>query len=59
MMLAINPGRVLGTLPGISTQPAFGLPAIWIEANLRDQAQSLGYTVADASTVVARPTSTT
>ncbi len=54
MLLAINPGRVLGTLPGISTQdPAFGLPAIWIDVNLRDQAQSLGYTVADASTVVA------
>ena len=54
MLLAINPGRVLGTLPGTPTRdPAFGLPAIWIEAGLRDQAQTLGYTVVDPSTVVA------
>jgi flagellar biosynthesis protein FlhA len=52
--LAINPGRVLGDLPGTRTQdPTFGLPAVWIEAGQRDQAQSLGYTVVDASTVVA------
>jgi flagellar biosynthesis protein FlhA len=52
--LAINPGMVKGTLPGTQTQdPAFGLPAIWIEANLRDQAQSMGYTVVDAGTVIA------
>jgi flagellar biosynthesis protein FlhA len=52
--LAINPGRVSGTLPGNPTQdPAFGLPAIWIEAVLREQAQSLGYTVVDAGTVIA------
>jgi flagellar biosynthesis protein FlhA len=54
MFLAINPGRVAGTLPGMQTKdPAFGLPAIWIEAGLRDQANALGYTVVDASTVVA------
>ncbi len=54
MMLAINPGRVMGVIPGISTQdPAFGLPAVWIDPALREQAQSLGYTVADPSTVVA------
>ena len=54
MFLAINPGRVAGTLPGVQTKdPAFGLPAIWIEAGLRDQAHALGYTVVDASTVVA------
>jgi flagellar biosynthesis protein FlhA len=52
--LAINPGRVLGTLAGQpATDPAYGLPAVWIEANLRDQAQTYGYTVVDASTVVA------
>jgi flagellar biosynthesis protein FlhA len=52
--LAINPGRVLGPLPGTpTTDPTFGLPAIWVDAHLRDQAQSLGYTVVDASTVVA------
>jgi len=54
MYLAINPGRVLGTLPGAATtDPAFGLPAVWIDASLRDQAQTFGYTVVDSSTVVA------
>ena len=52
--LAINPGRVTGKLAGTATtDPAFGLPAIWIEAGLRDQAQVFGYTVVDAGTVVA------
>lgn len=52
--LAINPGRVAGTLNGTSTvDPAFGLPAVWIDAGLRDNAQAYGYTVVDASTVVA------
>ncbi len=52
--LAINPGRVLGDLNGTPTKdPTFGLPAIWIEAGMREQAQSFGYTVVDASTVVA------
>lgn len=52
--LAINPGRVTGELNGIKTQdPTFGLPAIWIESELRDQAQAFGYTVVDASTVIA------
>jgi flagellar biosynthesis protein FlhA len=54
MSLAINPGRVAGPLPGTQTKdPAFGLPAVWIEAGNRDQAHALGYTVVDASTVVA------
>nr|WP_218626418.1 flagellar biosynthesis protein FlhA [Pseudomonas sp. dw_358] len=52
--LAINPGQVFGTLNGITARdPAFGLEAVWIELSLRSQAQSLGYTVVDASTVVA------
>jgi flagellar biosynthesis protein FlhA len=52
--LAINPGMASGTLPGMATtDPAFGLPAVWIEAGLRDEAQSMGYTVVDAGTVVA------
>jgi flagellar biosynthesis protein FlhA len=52
--LAINPGRVAGTLNGTATKdPAFGLPAIWIDAGQREQAQAYGYTVVDASTVVA------
>ena len=52
--LAINPGMASGTLPGMeTTDPAFGLPATWIEAGLRDQAAAMGYTVVDAGTVVA------
>ncbi|MGQ9860717.1 MAG: flagellar biosynthesis protein FlhA [Thiobacillaceae bacterium] len=52
--LAINPGRVLGTVQGQSAvEPAYGLPAVWIDANLREQAQTYGYTVVDAGTVVA------
>jgi len=54
MYLAINPGRVASQVPGIATtDPAFGLPAVWIEASSRDAAQNAGYTVVDASTVVA------
>ena len=52
--LAINPGRVFGKPPGIETRdPAFGMEAIWIEPSAREQAQMLGYTVVDASTVIA------
>ncbi|WP_232301250.1 flagellar biosynthesis protein FlhA [Gilvimarinus agarilyticus] len=52
--LAINPGQVFGDLDGIKTQdPAFGLDAIWIATSQKEQAQTLGYTVVDASTVVA------
>ncbi|HUQ11067.1 MAG TPA: flagellar biosynthesis protein FlhA [Steroidobacteraceae bacterium] len=52
--LAINPGRVFGTLNGLATRdPAFGMEAVWIEASMREHAQSLGYTVVDAATVIA------
>ena len=52
--LAINPGRVFGKPPGIETRdPAFGMEAIWIEPAKREHAQTLGYTVVDASTVIA------
>jgi flagellar biosynthesis protein FlhA len=52
--LAINPGRVYGKLQGVETRdPAFGMEAVWIEAGRREQAQTLGYTVVDASTVIA------
>ncbi|MBZ0096509.1 MAG: flagellar biosynthesis protein FlhA [Sulfuricella sp.] len=54
MYLAINPGRVVAALPGPATKdPAFGLPAVWVEAGQREHAQTLGYTVVDAGTVVA------
>ncbi len=52
--LAINPGQVSAALPGApTTDPAFGLPAVWIDTNMREQAQVYGYTVVDSSTVVA------
>jgi len=52
--LAINPGNVTGELPGTPTQdPAFGLPAVWIDGEMREQAQVMGYTVVDPGTVVA------
>ncbi|RLU02083.1 MAG: flagellar biosynthesis protein FlhA [Ketobacter sp.] len=52
--LAINPGQVFGSINGIECKdPAFGLDAVWIEPSQRDQAQTMGYTVVDASTVVA------
>ena len=52
--LAINPGKVYGEPQGTpTTDPAFGLEAVWIDPGQRDHAQTLGYTVVDASTVVA------
>ena len=52
--LAINPGQVFGALEGIpGKDPSFGLEAVWIESNQRDEAQGLGYTVVDTGTVIA------
>lgn len=52
--LAINPGQVFGKVKGINTKdPTFGLEAVWITKGDHDQAQALGYTVVDASTVIA------
>ena len=52
--LAINPGNVSGVPNGIQTKdPTFGLDAVWIEPSGADHARTLGYTVVDASTVVA------
>ena len=52
--MAINPGQVFGKLEGRPTQdPAFGLEAVWIKPSKREHAQTLGYTVVDAATVVA------
>ncbi len=54
LFLAIDPGNITATLPGVATRdPAFDLPAVWIESTLREQAQSMGYTVVDPGTVVA------
>ena len=52
--MAINPGQVSGTLPGsVTKDPAFGLDAIWVDKGRREQAQAQGYTVVDASSVIA------
>ena len=52
--LAINPGQVFGEVAGVATKdPTFGLDAVWINPDIQDQAQALGYTVVDSSTVIA------
>ena len=52
--LAINPGQAQGKLDGTPCQePAFGLPAIWIEPKEVDKARVMGYTVVDPSNVLA------
>ena len=53
--MAINPGQVSGAaIPGSATKdPAFGLDAVWIDKARREQAQAQGYTVVDASSVIA------
>ena len=52
--MAINPGNVLSEIPGEpGKDPAFGLDAVWIEPSEREYAQAVGYTVVDASTVIA------
>ena len=54
MWLAINPGGAAVQLIGTpTTDPAFGLPAVWIEDRQRESAQMSGFTVVDCSTVVA------
>lgn len=52
--LAMNPGVAAEEIPGVpTTEPAFGLPALWIRADQKDRAEVAGYTVVDASSVVA------
>ncbi len=54
MWLAINPGHATQKLLGTqTTDPAFGLPAVWIEERQKEMAQMSGFTVVDCSTVVA------
>ncbi len=54
MEMAINPGQVFGDLEGIAGKdPAFNLDTIWIESSQKEEAQAKGYTVVDASTVIA------
>ncbi|MEB2350371.1 MAG: flagellar biosynthesis protein FlhA [Burkholderiaceae bacterium] len=54
MLLAIDPGNATQPLQGTATrEPAFGLPATWVDARQRENAQAAGYTVVDPATVVA------
>jgi flagellar biosynthesis protein FlhA len=53
-LLAMDPGNVTEPVAGVhTTEPAFGLPAIWISPNNKDGAVLNGYTVVDLSTVMA------
>jgi flagellar biosynthesis protein FlhA len=52
-LLAMDPGDAVGGLQGIPTQePAFGLPAMWVHESARAEAETLGYTVVDAESVI-------
>ncbi len=52
--LAINPGTAKGSLAGVETrEPAFGLPALWIEEPEADRARAMGYTVVDPPNILA------
>jgi len=52
--LAMSPGVVEEEVTGIhTTEPAFGLPAVWIDESQRDRAEMLGYTVVDPPSVIA------
>ncbi len=51
--LAMNPGDAIPGLAGIPTiEPAFGLPAVWIDEGARAEAEALGYTVVDSESVI-------
>ncbi len=52
--LAVDSGAVTGKLQGVETkEPAFGLPAVWIPASRKEQAEMMNYTVVDCSSVLA------
>ena len=52
--MAMNPGYVEEEITGIPTfEPSFHLPAIWITESQRERAESLGYTVVDAPSIIA------
>jgi flagellar biosynthesis protein FlhA len=51
--LALDPGDAVGQLNGVpTTEPAFGLPAVWIADGGRAEAEALGYTVVDPESVI-------
>jgi flagellar biosynthesis protein FlhA len=53
-LLAIDPGHLSRSIEGIETrEPAYGLPAVWINKEQKDEAQLMGYTVVDNATTMA------
>jgi flagellar biosynthesis protein FlhA len=52
-LLAMNPGDAAGGLQGIpTTEPTYGLPAVWVHSSDRAEAEALGYTVVDAESMI-------
>ncbi len=52
-LLAMDPGDAAGGLQGIpTTEPTYGLPAVWVHASDRAEAEALGYTVVDAESMI-------
>nr|WP_282010894.1 flagellar biosynthesis protein FlhA [Nitrospina watsonii] len=52
-LLAMNPGNIEKEIEGVHTkEPTFGLPAVWIAARAKQEAQMAGYTVVDPATVI-------
>lgn len=52
-LLAIDTGNISGTVLGVNTkEPAFGRPAVWIEASQRERAELMGYSVVEAAPVI-------
>ena len=53
MLLCMDPSGEGGTMPGIKTiEPTFGLPAVWINADQKEEAEIRGFTVVDPITVM-------
>jgi flagellar biosynthesis protein FlhA len=51
--LAMDPGDAVGQVSGVpTTEPAFGLPAVWIAESGRTEAEALGFTVVDGESVI-------
>jgi flagellar biosynthesis protein FlhA len=51
--LALDPGDAVGHLDGVpTTEPAYGMAAVWIPDSARAEAEALGYTVVDPESVV-------
>ncbi len=52
-LLAMDPGDAAGGLQGIpTTEPTYGLPAVWVHSSDRAEAEALGYTVVDAESMI-------